>query len=196
MTKPLLTNEAVQGHSLREHDRKFANLPDDIKLIRLCSNAGFMNTVAEGQQFVTLDDAELAKLGGSCRECTLPRDDQLSKVKGWIRGNAKVGPVLEVAVSYHQGRYGIEIRTKSLLGNGSHSWIMIVSGLNQYVTEKSKETEEDHIDRIGDNTGKFVGKPRPKQTSMPTTHFSRVTIPFSHVILDRSRTRRVRPKRF
>ena len=28
-TKPLLTNEPVQGDLLREYDRKFANLPDD-----------------------------------------------------------------------------------------------------------------------------------------------------------------------
>ena len=66
---------------------------------------------------MTSDDAELAKLGGSCREYTLPRDDQLSKVKGWIRGRTKIGPVLEVAVSYHQGRYGIENRIKSLSGS-------------------------------------------------------------------------------
>ena len=62
-TKPLLTNETVQGNLLREYDRKFANVPDDIKLIRLFSNAGFIRTVAEGEYFVTLDDAELAKLG-------------------------------------------------------------------------------------------------------------------------------------
>ena len=98
-TKPLLTNETVQGDVLLEYERKFANLPDDIKLIRLCSNAGFIKTVSEGQYFVTLDDAELAKLGGSCREYTSPRDDQVSQVKGWIRGNTKIGPVLGVAVS-------------------------------------------------------------------------------------------------
>ena len=127
-TKPLLINEKVQGNLLREYERKCANLPDDIELIRLCSNAGFIKTVAEGQFFVTLDDAELAKLGGSCREYTLLRDDHLSKVKGWIRGNTKIGPVLEVAVSYRQGRFGIESRTKSLLDAGSQSWIMILNG--------------------------------------------------------------------
>ena len=33
--------------------------------------------------------------------------------KGRIRGNTKIGPVLEVAVSSHQGRYGIEIKIDS-----------------------------------------------------------------------------------
>ena len=37
------------------------------------------------------------------RENTLPRDDTLSEVKGRIRGNAGVGPALEVAVTYHAG---------------------------------------------------------------------------------------------
>ena len=30
--------------------------------------------------------------------------------KGWIRGNTKIGPVLEVKTSYLQGKYGVEIR--------------------------------------------------------------------------------------
>ena len=98
------------------------------------------------QYFVTLDDAELARLGGSGREYTSPRDDQSSKVEGWIRGNTKIGPVLEAAVSYHQGHCGIEIIVKSLLGDGSYSWIMIVNGLNKYVTEMSKETHKNRND--------------------------------------------------
>ena len=41
------------------------------------------------------------KLGGSCREYTLLRDNAASKVKGWIRGNTNIGPALVVAVSHH-----------------------------------------------------------------------------------------------
>ena len=82
------------------------------------SNAGFIKIVAEGQYFVT-HDAELAKMGSSCRVYTLPRNDQLSKAKGWIRGNEKIGPVLEVTVSNHKGRCGIEFRINSLIDDGS-----------------------------------------------------------------------------
>ena len=32
------------------------------------------------------------------------------KAKGWIRGDTKIGPVLELTINYHQGRYVIEIR--------------------------------------------------------------------------------------
>ena len=39
----------------------------------------------------------------TCREYTLPRDNKLTDPKGWIRGNTKIGPVLEVTTSYLQG---------------------------------------------------------------------------------------------
>ena len=123
------TNEIVQGNLLHDCERKFANLPHHLQLIQLCSNVVIEKTVAKGQHFTTLDDAELDKLGSTCREYTLPRDNAFSKVKGWIRGNTKIGPALEVPVSHHQGRYGIEIMINSLIHDGTRSWIMIVNGL-------------------------------------------------------------------
>ena len=95
--------------------------------------------MAKGPYFTTLDDAELDKLGLLYREYTLLRDNASSKVKGWIRGNTKTGPVLEVAVSYHQGRYGIEIMINSSFGDGTRSWVMIVNGMNKYVTEMTEK---------------------------------------------------------
>ena len=62
-----------------------------------CTDVGVTKTAAKRKYFTTLDDAELDIFGGSCREYTLPRDDTSSKVKGWIRGNTKIGPALEVA---------------------------------------------------------------------------------------------------
>ena len=32
----------------------------------------------------------------ACREYTLPRDDPTSQTKGWIQGDMRIGPVLEV----------------------------------------------------------------------------------------------------
>ena len=105
--------------------------PDHLQQIKLCSNAGIVKTVAKGQYFTTFDDVELDKLGGSCREYTSPRYDTKSKVKGWIRGSTKIGPVLEVAVS-HQGRHGIEIMINPLFDDGTRSRLMIVNGINKY----------------------------------------------------------------
>ena len=75
----------------------------------------------------------------SCREYTLPRSKETSRVRGWICGNTKIGPVLEAKVCYHQGRYGIEIKIESLLRDRTVSWVRIVHGINRYVTRTSEE---------------------------------------------------------
>ena len=103
------------ARKLHDYERKFGNLPDHLQLIELCSNVGITKTVARRQYFTNLDDAELDKVGGSCREHTLPRDNEASKVKRCIRGNRKIGRALEVAVSHNQGRYGIEIMKRLLI---------------------------------------------------------------------------------
>ena len=86
------TNDNVQRNLLHDYRQKNVNLPDHLQLIKLCSNVGITETVAKGQCFTTISDAELDKLEGSCRECALPRDNAASKVKGWIRGHTKIGP--------------------------------------------------------------------------------------------------------
>ena len=102
--------------------------PEQEKLTKLCSNAGFSKNIEKGQFFITLDDDTLDKLMGSCREYTLPRSDESSQVKGWIRGNTKTGPVLEVTVCYRQGRYGVEIKIEPLFRDRTCSWDRIVIG--------------------------------------------------------------------
>ena len=57
------TNEKVQGNLLHAYERKFANLPDHLQLIKLCSNASIAKIVAKSMYFTILDDAELDKLG-------------------------------------------------------------------------------------------------------------------------------------
>ena len=59
------------------------------------------------------------------------------------------------AVSYHQGRYGVEIMINSLFGDGTRSWVTIVNGRNKCVTEMSEET---HIEDIREKTEKPVAK--------------------------------------
>ena len=49
----------------------------------------------------------------ACREYTLPGDENSSEPKGWIRGNTKSGPALELTTSCLQGKYGVEIRIES-----------------------------------------------------------------------------------
>ena len=63
-----------------------------------------------GQYFMTTHDTDLNGFGhaGSCREYTSLRSD------GWVRGNPKLDPVLEVKVTYHVYQYGIDIRIDSM----------------------------------------------------------------------------------
>ena len=79
----------------------------------------------------------------TCREYTLPRDEKSTDLKGSIRGNTKIGPVLEVTTSYLHGKYGGEIRIDSVHKDNSHSWVRISHGLNKLVKDfrNNKENE-------------------------------------------------------
>ena len=70
------------------------------KLSKYFVDAGFLTTVEVGQSFMTKDTEKFSQFTDSvaCREYTLPRDEEASEPKGWIRGNTKLGPVLEVAI--------------------------------------------------------------------------------------------------
>ena len=91
---------------MRGYEQKFAELFEQQKLTKLCE---------KGQLFIPLDDEALDDMKGSCREYTLLRREETFHVRGWIRGNPKIGPVLDVKVSYHQGRYGVEIMIEQFL---------------------------------------------------------------------------------
>ena len=80
----------------------------------------------------------------ACREYTLSRDEKSSDPKGWIRGNTKIGPVLEVTTSYQQGKYGEEIRIESVNKDISLSWVRISHGLNKLVKDFDNNKEDDN----------------------------------------------------
>ena len=86
------------------------------KLSKFCMDAGFLSVVEIGHYFMTKDTAELTQFTDAvaCREYIVPRDEAASQPKGWIRGNTKIGPVLEVAPCCLHGKYGVEIRIMSM----------------------------------------------------------------------------------
>ena len=93
---------------------------------------------------MTKDTAEFSQFTDAvaCREYTLPRDEETSEPKGWIRGNTKIGPVLEVTTCCLQGKYGVEIRIMSISKDNSHSWVRISHGLNKLVTNLINNEQE------------------------------------------------------
>ena len=156
------TDAEVQGNLLREHKQKFAELPEQEKLTKLCSNAGFFEKIEKGQFFITLDDDALHDMKGSCREYTLPRSEESSHVRGWICGNTKIGSVLDVKVCYPHGRCGVEIMIESFCRDRTVSWVRIVNGINKHVTETSEEILVASVENRG--TGKPVAKAKPRPT--------------------------------
>ena len=78
----------------------------------------------------------------ACREYTLPRDDGSSQPRGWIQGNTRIGPVLEVTTSYMYGNHGIEIRVWSVGQDNSQSWVRISHGANKYVVDYNYNNTE------------------------------------------------------
>ena len=67
-----------------------------------------------------------------------------SETTGWIRGNTKIGPVLEVTTSNLQGKFGVEIRIESINKDHSHSWVRISHGLTKLVTDLSNKDHDDN----------------------------------------------------
>ena len=67
---------------LRGYEQKLAELPEQQKLTKLCSNAVFLKNIEKGQFFITLDDEAPDKMKGSSREYTLPRSEESSRVGG------------------------------------------------------------------------------------------------------------------
>ena len=85
----------------RTYIQQIESLLPESKVSRFCKEAGFLRVVEVGQYFVTKDTGDLTQFHAvACREYTLPRDDPASQPKGWIRGNMRIGLVLEVTTSF------------------------------------------------------------------------------------------------
>ena len=134
---------ANQDLLLQQYGERIERLSQQDKLTKLCVDAGFLSVVENGQYFMTKDTAHLSQFHAVvCREYTLPRDDPASQPKGWIQGNTKIGPVLEVATSYLHGKYGVEIRIWSLNSDNTHSWVRIFHGSNKFVINLNNNEQE------------------------------------------------------
>ena len=116
------------------------------RVIKICTGAGFLTTVEVGQYFMTKDTEEFSQFTESvaCRVYTLPRDEKSSDPKGSIRGNTKIGPVLEVTTSYLQGKYVVENKLESVNKDNSHSCVRISHGLHQLVTDLIDKENDDN----------------------------------------------------
>ena len=144
-TLTLSTVDSAQEDLLQKCQERVERLSQQNRVIKFCTDAGFLTTVGVGQYFMTKDIEEFSQFTESvaCREYTLPRDEDTSEPKGWIRWSTKIGPVLEGTTCCLQGKYGVEIRIESVNKDNSHSWVRISHGLNKLSNKEDDDNEQE-----------------------------------------------------
>ena len=171
-----LQNESPMNDQIiwQQYIQQVESLSLENKVSIFCKETGFMRVVEVGQYFVTKDTGDFRQFHSvACRECTLPRDDRASQLKGWIQGNMRIGPVLEVTTSFQHFKCGIEIRTESVNKGSSHSWVRISFGTVKYVidsiednTEIPADPQEDQVPQTSTSVvaarSKAKSKPQPR----------------------------------
>ena len=123
---------------LQKYFQQVKQLSPENRLGKFCKEAGFMSVVEVGQYFVTRNASEFLLRSVACREYTLLRDDPASEPKGWIQGNTRIGPILEVTTSFQHFKFGVEVRIQSMKEDNSHSWVRISYGTIRYVNNYIK----------------------------------------------------------
>ena len=97
-----------QNLLLQRYEERIEMLSRENKVSKFCMDAGFIHVVEIGQYFMTEDTGEQF-FARACREYTLPISDGSSQPKGWIQGNTRIGPVLEITTSCLFGKHGVEV---------------------------------------------------------------------------------------
>ena len=171
---------------LQQYVQQFESLSPENRLSKFCKEAGFMRVVEVGQYFVTRDAGEFLQTV-ACREYTLPRDDKASQPKGWIRGNMRIGFVLEVTTSFQHFKYGIEIRIESVNKDNSHSWARSSYGTVKYVNDYIKYDTENLADPqeeedVPTSSGVVAARSKAKAKPQPRESIGATTIPSSERI--------------
>ena len=120
------TDDPAQLDLLPKYHERVEKLSQENCVIKICTNAGFLTTVDVEQHFMTQDTEELPQYTESVAfSWTLCQRWRVSDPQGWIRGNTKIEPVLEVTISCLHGIDVVGIRIVFLKNDNSHSWVAI-----------------------------------------------------------------------
>ena len=63
------STSSAQGNLLQDHFKKFAELPEDQKLSKLCKDAGFLKKIEKRQFFITIEEGSEV-MQTACQEYT------------------------------------------------------------------------------------------------------------------------------
>ena len=139
----------------QEYEQKIEQLSEDQKLSKLCSDAG-LKLIEREQYFFSLVTEEGQQMQHLCREYTMPRNEKGTRVRGWIRKDTRIGPVLKMKVCYRDEQNSVEVQVPSLFQDNTVLWVRIVNGVGRSETESiSTAKEEDTA------SGKPIAKARP-----------------------------------
>ena len=146
-----------QNLLLQRYEKRIEMLSRESKVSKFCMDAGFKHVVEIGQYFMTKDTGEQF-FERACREYTLPRSDESSQPKGWIQGNTRIGPVLEITTSCLYGKHGIEIGMWSMSEDNSQSWVRISHGSNKFVVDSNHNNTEVPADLHEEQASQLIVK--------------------------------------
>ena len=127
-----------------------------------CSEAG-LRFVEIGQFFYALPSPREEGNQSSCRESSMPRDQEGTRIKGWIQSNVRFGPVSDIQVCNQYGRYSIEVQVQFLFKGQTVSWIRKVNRIDKFVREAMPIQEEEKA------SGKPAAEARPILKFSPTS---------------------------
>ena len=161
---------AATGNLLQEYEQQFEQLSDDQKLSKLCSNAG-LKTFERGTTFHHTWYRRTERNGAFMQRIYAAIVTIWARARGWIRKNAKIGPVLNVHVCHHEDRYSIEIQVRSLFQDRTASWVRIVNGVERYVNDTTETMEDEEHEA----SGKPIAEARPRMKS--TISLTPVSVP-------------------
>ena len=91
---PLTDDPAQEEDLLQRNQERVERLSTLDRVIKFCTDAGFLTTVELGQYFMTKDTEEFSQFTNSvtCREYTLPRDETHLNQKVGFEGTPKLDP--------------------------------------------------------------------------------------------------------
>ena len=65
----------------------------------------------------------------------MSRDQEGTRIKGWIQSNVRFVTVSDIEVCNHNGRYSIEVQVQSLFKEQTEFWIHMVNKGDKFAME-------------------------------------------------------------
>ena len=95
---PTVLSEAEKFYQWTAVEKPTARIRPKIRAIVRRPEVMGLKLVEREQYFHTLETEEGQQMQHLCRECTLPRNDEGTRVRGWIRSKTRIGSVLNIKV--------------------------------------------------------------------------------------------------